>query len=295
MDIGALFCEIDEFCVDFEPKFNQHVIQETGIKRHKPATWCLSEVMTLIVWFHGSGYRTFKDYYTKEVTKHLCWAFPKLVSSNRFVELMPAAVLPLCCYLHTRKGTCSGIAFIDSMPIAVCHNRRIPAHKVFATVARRGKNSVDGFYGFKLHLIVNDQGALLAFRLTPGNVDDRQPVPQMVKGLFGKLFGDRGSISQQLFRQLFTQGLHLVTKIKTKMKNKLIALFDKLMLRKRALMETIHDQLKNISQIEHSRHRSVANCFVNVVAALIAYTYREKKPSLRIRVTDHRPLPAVIL
>lgn len=295
MDIVTLFCDLDEFCVDFEPKFHQYLLQKTGIKRHKTATLCLSEVMTIIVWFHWSGYRTFKDYYTKEVTRHLCWAFPHLVSYNRFVELMPAALLPLCCYLQTRKGPCSGIAFIDSMPIAVCHNRRIPSHKVFSQLARRGKNSVDWFYGFKLHLIVNDQGELLAFRLTPGNVDDRRPVPKMVKGLFGKLFGDRGYISQPLFELLFVRGLHLVTKIKTKMKNKLVPMLDKLLLRKRALIETIHDQRKNISQIEHSRHRSVANFLVNVVAALIAYTYREKKPSLNIRINQLIPLPAVVL
>jgi Transposase DDE domain len=204
-------------------------------------------------------------------------------------------LLPLCSYLQTRKGSCSGISFVDSMPIAVCHNRRINSNLVFSGVARRGKTSVDWFYGFKLHLIVNDCGELLSIKLTLGNVDDRVPVPEMVKGLFGKLFGDRGYISHRLFELLFAEGIQLVTKIKMKMKNRLMLMFDKLMLRKRAIIESINDQLKNISQIEHSRHRSVVNFLVNVVSALIAYTQREKKPSLDIRPKELMRMPAIVL
>jgi hypothetical protein len=181
------------------------------------------------------------------------------------------------------------------MPIVVCHNRRIKANKVFSNLAQRGKNSVGWFYGFKLHLIVNDQGELLAIRLTPGNTDDREPVPDMVKDIFGKLFGDKGYISQKLFKLLFGQGIQLVTRIKRNMKNRLMPLFDKLMVRKRAIIETIHDQLKNISQIEHTRHRSPINFLVNVIAALVAYTHKEKKPSLNIRSNGFAGLPAIVV
>jgi hypothetical protein len=251
--------------------------------------------MTIIVWFQQSGYRTFKDFYCKEVCQHLRDEFPNLVSYNRFVELMPSALIRLCFYLHTGKGQSVGIAFIDSLPLAVCHNRRIPSHKVFAHVAERGKSSVDWFYGFKLHLIVNDQGELLAFHLTPGNVDDRKPVAKMAKGLFGKLFGDRGYISQALQEVLSEQNLQLITKIKKNMKNRLLGVWDQLLLRKRALIETINDQLQNICQIEHTRHRSTANFLVNVIAALIAYTYKEKLPSLNLRVKElDKLLPAIV-
>ena len=226
---------------------------------------------------------------------YLRWAFPQVVSYNRFVELMSEALVPLCAYLSTRKGTCSGISVIDSMPIAVCHNRRIHSHQVFDETAKRGKNSVGWFYGFKLHLVVNDCGELLAIQLTPGNVDDRTPVPKMVKNLFGKLFGDFGLISQPLFDLLFDDGVQLVTKIRKNMENKLMPIFDKLMLRKRAIIETIYDQLKNISQVEHTRHRSGFNFLVNIVSALIAYTYQEKKPSLNIRLPHSSDLPAVII
>lgn len=191
------------------------------------------------------------------------------MSYPRFVGLIPSVVVPLCAYLEQCRGRCSGLSFVDSTPLAVCHNRRITRHKVFAGLAQRGKNSMGWFYGFKLHVIVNDQGELLAYRLTAGNLDDRQPLPQMARGIIGKLFGDKGYLSQPLVADLLQQGLHLVTAVRKNMANRLMLLADKLFLRKRAILETIQDQFKDISQIEHSRHRSWANFLVNVVAGLI--------------------------
>ena len=290
MDILPLFCDIDDFCLLFEPAWRQRLLAHQPRRRHRASALCLSEVMTIIVLFHASSYRNFKAYYTEQVLKQYAWAFPRLVSYQRFVELTPSALVPLCGYLQTRKGRCSGISFVDSTSLKVCHNRRIHSHKVFEGCARRGKTSVDWFFGFKLHLVTNDCGELLSLRLTPGNVDDRRPVPEMVKGMFGKLFGDKGYVSQPLFESLFDEGVQLVTRLKTRMKNRLVSMFDKIMLRKRAVIESVVDQLKNVSQIEHSRHRSVANCFVNLVAGLIAYTWREKKPSLNIRVKEQSQL-----
>jgi Transposase DDE domain len=288
MDILPLFCDIDDFCLLFEPLWRKQLLETR--QRNRPSTLCLSEVMTIITLFHASSYRNFKAYYTEHVMKQYASAFPRLVSYNRFVELMPSALVPLCGYLQSRKGRCSGISFIDSTSLKVCHNRRIHSHKVFAGCARRGKTSVDWFYGFKLHLVINDCGELLSLRLTPGNTDDRCPVPELVKGLFGKLFGDKGYVSQPLFETLYDEGVQLVTKLKRGMRNRLMPLFDKIMLRKRAIIESVNDQLKNISQIEHSRHRSVANCFVNLLGGLIAYTWREKKPSLNIRIKEQLQL-----
>jgi hypothetical protein len=288
MNILPLFCDIDDFCLLFEPHWQARLLDTR--QRHRASTLCLSEVMTIIVLFHTSSYRNFKAYYTEQVMKQHAGAFPRLVSYNRFVELMTSALVPLCAYLQHRKGECSGISFVDSTSLRVCHNRRIPSHQVFRGCAQRGKTSVDWFYGFKLHLVVNDCGELLSLRLTPGNTDDRQPVPELVKGLFGKLFGDKGYISQTLFETLYDDGVQLVTRLKTNMKNRLVSMFDKIMLRKRAVIESVVDQLKNISQIEHSRHRSVANCFVNLLAGLVAYTWREKKPSLNIRVKEQLQL-----
>lgn len=226
------------------------------------------------------GFRNFKAFY-HFLQGHHQQEFPHLLSYNRFVEWMPRLITPLTCYLSRRLGNQSGIAFVDSTPIRVCNNKRIGRHRVFKGVAARGRSTMGWFYGFKLHLIVSDTGELLGVRLTPGNVDDRKPVPDMARHLRGKLYGDKGYISQNLFEQLLGQGLQLITSLRVNMKPKLVTLWDKLMLRKRSVIETINDQLKNISQIEHTRHRSQTGFMVNMLAGLIAYTHQPKKPSIQ--------------
>ncbi|UVS63476.1 MULTISPECIES: IS982 family transposase [Nitrosomonas] len=275
--------------LQFEPRWEQHLLESSLKQRRRQGALCLSEIMTIMVGFHLSGYQTFKHYYLNYVLRYQRDYFPGLVSYNRFVELLQGSLVPLCCFLTSRFGQCSGISFIDSTKISVCHNRRIGSHKVMADFAARGKTSVGWFYGFKLHLVINDQGELLGVKITAGNVDDRDVVPELARSLFGKLFGDRGYISQPLFEQLWEQGVQLVTKVRKNMKNKLLPMFDKLLLRKRSIIETVNDQLKNISQIEHSRHRSPVNFFVNLIAGLVAYTFREKKPSLNIRLPQALP------
>ena len=280
MSLDELFCDVDDFCRRFLPHWHRQQLQYRERQRLRGCRLALSEIMTLLIHFHQSHYRDFKAYYLFHVCRHLADAFPNRLSYNRLVAVIPMALVPLCVYLQTRKGLATGIAFIDATSLVVCHNRRIYSHQVFKKIARRGKTSVGWFYGFKLHLVVNDRGELLAFQVTPGNVDDRKPVPRLAKGLTGKLFGDRGYISQKLFETLLEQDLQLITKLRKGMHNKLLPLVDKLLLRKRALIETINDQLKNISQIEHTRHRSVVNWMVNLLAGLVAYTHQPKKPSL---------------
>jgi Transposase DDE domain len=167
--------------------------------------------MTLLVAFQTSHYRTFKHFYLAEVCRHWRAEFPHLISYQRLIECRPSVLVPWGAYLRTRLERTQGIAFIDSLRLPVCHNRRIPSHKVFADLAQRGRSSVDWFYGFKLHYIINDEGALLAVHFTPGNVDDRVPVPGLVEGLWGKLFGDRGYISQELVERLQQSGVQLIT------------------------------------------------------------------------------------
>lgn len=292
MDIVTLFCEIDDFYQRVEPWINSQLL--TSRQRERASRMHMSEVMTILVWFHKEGHRNFKQFYQEHVCQYLCGEFPHLVSYTRFVELQRDALLPLCLYLRYRYGKCTGISFIDSTPLAVCHNRRISSHRVFAEEAMRGKSSVDWFFGFKLHLVVNDEGELLACCLTPGNTDDRTPVPQLAKSLWGKLFGDKGYLSQKLVAQLLEQDLHLITKLRRNMTNKLMLMSDKLHLRKRSILETIVDQLKNISQIEHTRHRSFFNFMGNLISGLIAYSWQPTKPSLHIHPDDMN-LPALVL
>lgn len=291
MEILRLFYDCDEFCADFLPRWHAHLLAAQAAQRQRTSTLSLSEVMTIVILFHQSGYRNFKTFYTGHVCQHLRREFPRLVSYHRFVELEAACVVPLALFLRTRFGRCTGISFVDATSVQVCHNLRIKANRVFKDVARRGKTSVGWFYGFKVHLVINEHGELLSVMITPGNTDDRKPVPRLAQRLWGKLFGDRGYISQALFEQLWEGNVQLITKLKKNMKNKLLPLLDKLLLRKRALIETVNDQLKNICQLEHTRHRSVTNFLVNLLAALIAYTYQAKKPSLDFQAKELALLP----
>jgi hypothetical protein len=289
--LTELFCDVDDFCQAFLPAWRKQLLSAGEIQRQRERSLSVSEIMTILIHFHQSHYRDFKAYYTDYVVERLRREFPGLVSYTRFVEFIPSVLLPLCIYLRTKCfGTCSGISFIDSTSLAVCKNPRIHSHKVFSGLAKRGKTSTGWFFGFKLHLIFNDRGELLNLMLTPGNVDDRKPVPKLVRRLFGKLFGDKGYLSKKLSEELRrTFNVQLITGIRSNMKNKLIPLMDKLLLRKRAITETIIDQLKNISQIEHSRHRSPINFLVNLLSGLIAYCHQPKKPSLHLST-----LPALV-
>ncbi len=195
------------------------------------------------------------------------------------VEAMADYLVPLVASLKTKQGQCTGISFIDSTPLTVCKNPRISSHRVFAGLAQRGKTSTGWFFGFKLHLVVNDQGEILSWCLTPGNVDDRRPVVMLSQRLFGKLMGDKGYLSHELGEQLWQyHHLQLLTRLRKNMANALISLLDKALIRKRAVIESIHDQLKNISQIEHSRHRSPTNFLVNLIGSLVAYCLQPAKP-----------------
>ena len=280
MSLLELYCAVDDFWQAFEPMWQQEQLISGERQRRRSGELSDSEMMTIVIHFHQARYRDFKSYYRQHVQVYLRGEFPRLTSYGRFIQRLAALLQPMCVFLQACFGTCTGIAFIDSTALAVCDNRRIRSHKVFAGLATRGKTSMGWFFGFKLHFIINDRGELLAVRVTPGNVDDRKPVPALVKRLFGKLFGDKGYLSKPLRDQLREQRIELITRLKSNMKNQLMHLGDKLLLRKRAIVETVIDQLKNISQIEHTRHRSPVNFMIHLVAGLIAYCFQPKKPSL---------------
>lgn len=282
----ALFCLIDDFCKSSEPMWQKLLVEFSEGKHHEKShrkpRLSTSEILTILIYFHQSGYRTFKQYYNCHVRCFLNKYFLQLVSYSRIVQLMSYFLFPLFLFLQTVLGACSGISFVDSTLLTVCHNRRIHSHQVFKKLAKRGKTSTGWFYGFKLHLIINDQGEILAYMLTGGNIDDRAPVKNLCQKIFGMLFGDKGYISSNLFSELYEQGVQLITKLRANMKNKLIPLLNKLLLKKRGLIESVHNRLKYGAQIEHHRHRSPWNFLINLLSGLASYSVNPNKPSLRI-------------
>jgi hypothetical protein len=255
--ITELFCITDEFCKNFEKTTESFIIGDKPKRKPRMST---AEVITIYYLFHLGGFRCFKHFYIFYVQKHMQKEFPNTVSYNRFVELMQSTLLPMTMFAKTCcLGSCTGISFVDSTPIRVCGNKRITRNKVFKDVAATGKSTMGWFHGFKLHIIINDKGELLSFCVTQANVDDREPLKNegLLKDIFGKLYADKGYISDKLHKLLFVDGIELITSIRNNMKNSLMLMSDKILLRKRSVIETVNDELKNICQVEHSRHRSV--------------------------------------
>lgn len=287
-EVIKIFCIIDDFCKEFDTQIKalrQPVLAAGQKTRNRKLQMSASEILTIMICFHLGAHKTFKHYYQQVVQQNWPDLFPATLSYNRFVEIKQRYFVVLALFLKERcLGKCTGISFMDSTTLKVCRNQRISSHKVFRSYASRGKSSMGWFYGFKLHLVCNERGELLSFYLTKGNVDDRNPkhIKKLCEELFGKIFADKGYLSQALFQMLFEDGIQLFTKLKKNMKGHIMSLKDKILLRKRAIIETINDELKNHCQMEHSRHRSISNFIMNILAALTAYCFFPKKPTLNI-------------
>ena len=279
--ITEIFCIVDEFCKEYDQLVNKHLL---GNPAKRSPVMSKSEIITIMITFQLSGFRTFKHFYLYYLQKHMQKEFPKTVSYNRFTELMQQNLMPLTLFLKTCcLGKCTGISFIDSTPVRVCKNKRINQNKVFKGIATTGKSTMGWFYGFKLHIIINDKGEILTFTITQANTDDRTPLKteRFLDKIFGKLFADKGYIGKELAQLLFVDGVQIITQVKNNMKNCLMTMSDKILLRKRSVIETVNDELKNICQIEHSRHRSFGNFLTNLISGLIAYSFLPKKPSIK--------------
>jgi hypothetical protein len=277
-----IFVHIDDFCKIFENNMKGFAIETScKKKRNKPMRMTLSEIMTILIMFQLSHYKTFKDFYLNCILIEYRKEFPKAVSYSRFVSLMKYALMPMLVFMLGITGEKTGIYYIDSTKLSVCHNLRISRNKVFKDIAARGKTSTGWFFGFKLHIVINNKGEIMNFRLTKGNTDDRKPVEALLTNLNGWLFGDRGYISKKLYADLLTKGVELITNVKKGMQQVFLSPIKKCLLKKRSIIETIFDQLKNLLSIDHSRHRSPINFLLNIVSSLIAYQFIPKKPSAR--------------
>lgn len=297
--VTEIFCIIDDFNKNLNAALEKNLCLPSAVdggKRHRNRKCRLSEseIMTILVCYHFGTYRTFKDYYLCCIRLMLRREFPDAVSYNRFVELMPRVFLKMLLFMKLYAfGKCTGITFVDSTMIPVCHNVRRHFNKVFAGIAKDGKGTMGWCHGFKLHLPCNDSGEVITFCLTGANVDDRDECVWRVftKELYGKVFADRGYISRELFDTLFDNGIHLVHGLRANMKNKLMPMWDKIMLRKRYIIECINELLKNKANLVHSRHRSIHNFIMNLCSALTAYCFFDNKPeALPVHIEKSRQL-----
>ena len=287
--VVEIFCDIEDFCKGWFKEESSYFLPCSNRKRQRYCKMSASEIMTIVILFHLSHYRTFKDYYYEGVQKMKDY-FPGLVSYNRFTEIMSSVVILLTAYLCSRFGEKTGYYYVDSTPLEVCHNKRIYRHKTFKGIAERGKTSMGWFFGFKLHVVINDKGELMSFCVTKGKVDDRVPLEQLFKNLQGLAAGDKGYISEQKAETFLNKGLKFITRLRRNMKEKTLTLFEQIFLNHRGLVETIIGQLKAICQIDHSRHRKPDNFVVNLVAGLMAYMLRPRKPALNLhtKITSNK-------
>lgn len=279
IDYDELFCFVDDFCKGFEPWYRRNLITSGTKKRNRQCKMSLSEIITILIAYHQSGMSCFKYFYLELIRVH-GKLFKYLVHYDRFISLIKVVFPPLVCLLKTLEGKVTEYLFIDATPMAVCHNLREKRHKVFKGLAKKGKTSTGWFFGFKLHFILNTHGEIVRLQITAGNVNDRSPVMELVKGISTKLVGDKGYISKKLFAELFEQKVTLITKIKKNMKNCLMDMTDKMMLMRRSFIETVFSSMKSLNTLIHNRHRSPINAFTHLFAGLINYQIRTDKPSL---------------
>lgn len=277
----AIFCEIDDFCKEFDNNISESLLSSPTKGRRGP-NGCLSisEIMTVQILFQMVGYRNFKTFYTGFLQNYWLQYFPNLPSYNRFVELIPRSIFPLTLFTQLKCGKKTGIYYIDSSCLPVCHLKRSRRHKTFDAIAQYGKTSVGWFFGLKIHLVINHLGELIAFKMTQGNRHDNTAAQSLLGSLNGLAFGDKGYIGKKLFETLLDKGLKLITRKRKNMKESLkLSDYEQQLLNQRGIIETIFNCLKHKYHIWHTRHRSVINALSHLMAALAAYAIEPLKLS----------------
>lgn len=273
--------EIFIFCDDFEQVF-QPYCQKKLIGYSTEGQLSKSEMMSIYIFYHHSGIRCFKWYYQFAILRHLGSYFPSAYSYSRFIQCLPSIQLDLFAFLCLFcLAAPSQANFIDSKKLSVCHNKRIHQHKTFKNIASRGKTSVGWFFGFKLHLIINQYAQIIRFRITSGNIADNNQklLEELFHDLNGFFYGDKGYLSK-LREQFAEKDLILITKTRANMKKESLSREQSHYLKKRGLIETVFDLLTSVCDLEHTRHRSPVNFISNCYAALIAYSFIDHKPAI---------------
>lgn len=280
-----LFIHVDDLCLDWQRYQQSRQLGKLQRSTRIPEL-SESEICTIIAAYHLSGYKCFEYYYRRLIKVDYASYFPKAPSYERFLTLISRCyrmmwLWSLHCCLQSKR---TGFYIIDSKRLEVCHLKREHTHRVFAASARKGKTSTGWFYGFKMHLVINDQGEIINWTITPGNVADNNPalLQKLLTGLQGICLGDKGYYTT-LFDWFYSQRLQLLVKPKKNMKKDKLSLIDhQYYLRKRALIESVNDLLVTVCDLEHSRHRKPENAFAHMAGAIIAYQSFDQKPSIFI-------------
>lgn len=277
-DFTAIYCLIDDIIKNYDQSLT--TIASSKKKVGPKNSLNTSEVITILIGFYQSSSDCFKNYYKNIILPYHQNDF-RLVTYEHFTKLIGEVLPFLTLVLNNLFDKCNGLSFLDSTTIAVCENYRIYSHKVFTGFAARSKTNKGWFYGMKLHLIINAAGGIVKASFSSGNKDDRKHFRSMTEGIFGKVFGDRGYLSKELFNDLWDQDIQLITGLKKGMKNILMSITDKLLLLKRVLIETVIGRIKLLNKFEHSRHRSPINAFSHMIACLVNYQLLPGKPSIK--------------
>ena len=273
--IVSIFCDIDDFCKELDGYVENGLLEDKNKKpkRGPKPVLSVSEVATIMVLYQKSKFKNFKAFYTTFLATYWKHHFPKLPSYSRFIELIKYSIMPLTMYSTIKKGRKTGIYYIDGTCLPVCHLKRSKRHKVFDGISEFGKTSVGWFFGLKLHLVINNEGQLIAFKITKGNVNDVKAAYPLLSKLKGLAFGDKGYIGKKLSEELMEGALKLITRKRKNMKDtEPITALEKQLLNQRCIIETVFDHLKHHYQIWHTRHRSIINALCHLLAALAAYT-----------------------
>lgn len=285
MDMNQLtriFCQVDDFCKEFNQYSQTKSLPSPNNKNHRrgpPSCLSESEIMTILIFFQSSGWRNFKHFYVQFLCVFWKKEFPNLLSYNRFIEIMNRVIFHLVLFAQINSGKKTGIYYIDSTCLPVCHLKRSRRHKTFDEIAQYGRTSVGWFFGLKLHIVINERGELIAFKITRGNVNDAVASETILKSLEGMLFGDKGYISKKLFSKLLEKGLKLITRTRKNMKPKSYSPIEKQLLNQRGIIETVINHFKHHYHIWHTRHRSVINALTHLMAGIASYVIEPLKIS----------------
>jgi Transposase DDE domain len=277
--LTRIFCQIDDFCKEFNTYSSNKLLSSPKTRPGPEGCLVESEIMTILIFFQSSGWRNFKNFYISFLNIYWKKEFPKLPSYNRFIEIMNRVILPLIVYSQINSGKRTGIYFIDSTCLPVCHLKRARRHKTFNEIAEFGRTSVGWFFGLKLHIVVNHGGELIAFKITRGHCNDAKASESMLKFLQGYAFGDKGYLGKQLFERLLKEGLKLITRVRKNMKPLNYSDFERQLLNQRGIIETIIIHFKHRYQIWHTRHRSILNAITHLMAGIAAYVIEPLKIS----------------